>query len=205
MPPHNSKKLIALPVQVLEVPDGAILKRGCTVVKITGPQAATAIKTVLSAAGANGASIEDICRLFARSAAPRVKELIKQLTARRLLVPTNSASRRNRRETHSEVFYWHFGETAERVVDRFENLHVSILGVNYIARQLAISLIACGYTKFQILDHPQHRNLHFFDRTGKLKLQEWPLSLNRPQDWREGQEGGRGMSRESPKHQPMYM
>jgi molybdopterin-synthase adenylyltransferase len=187
MPPANTQKFIVPPVHFVEVPDGVILKRGSTEFKITGLQASSVVKTVLSAVGEDGASVDDICRMFSRSSAPRVQELIRELCARRLLLPGDHKHSSTRVESSLDVFYWQFGETQERAIAQFERFQLHIVGVNAISRQLSSSLRAGGWSTFTVIDHPQHRNPAFFDQNNTLNDQQWPNSLNAPQQWSEGQ------------------
>ena len=182
----NTKRsrLIALPVQTIEIPDGVILKRGVTEVMIKGTGAADAVKRVLDAAAAGGASVNEIRRLFDRSYASWVDALVHNLHSRRLLVPKNSrASPPSCKESPLEVFYWHFGKTMEQATAQLNRIRLVIIGINHIAKQLALALTASGYGNFQVFDHPRHRNSHFFETNGQLKPLEWPAPLDRPQSW----------------------
>src|SRR5438309_1492504 len=115
----NSKRqrLIALPVQVIEVPEGVVLKRSSTEVMIMGANAARSVRMVLDVTRANGATPKEIRSLFARSARTQVDALIKNLVDRRFLLPAdNGMGSLAAQETNLEVFFWNFGEAGERVI-----------------------------------------------------------------------------------------
>jgi hypothetical protein len=169
------QKLLSLPVQIIAISNGVILKRGCTEVRITGPDAGQAVKMILDAARTGSASLADIRRLFAPSSGRRVEQLTRKLLERRMLVPRSShGTSVNGRENYADIFFWHFGKTADRVIKELNKVHLAVIGVNYVSRQLSAGLNGCGYSNFVVFDHPQHRNLWFFDKTGSLKNEQWP-------------------------------
>jgi bacteriocin biosynthesis cyclodehydratase domain-containing protein len=186
----TSKKLRALPLQVVEIAGGVILKRGCTEVKISGEGAAQALQVVLGATAGRGATSDEICRRFAAPHRPAVEHLIEQLVSRRLLVPSDDMeSALGARESSLEIFYWHFGEPAARVTERLDSRQLVILGVNCISRQLTAALSASGLRNFQVVDDPLLRNLRLFDDAGHVIEGEWP-ALSRPplalEEWADG-------------------
>jgi bacteriocin biosynthesis cyclodehydratase domain-containing protein len=183
------KKLVALPMQTVETPEGVILKRGAIEVLISGAQAGQAIRKVLNATGGDGATISELRRLFPQSAKTQVDSIIKNLLDRHLLVVVDDrANLDNAQEDHFDVFFWHFGESRATTMDRFNGIPLTIIGVNSISRQLAFSLTACGHKNFTVIDHPRHRNKSLFDDSGVLRDREWPSSLVRPQAWNDSQQ-----------------
>ena len=181
------QRLKALAVHVIETDDGAIVKRGCTELKIGGEGAAEAVRKVLAATSNGGATCTEICRLFAPTAAPLVRQLIEQLLARHLLAPVEETEAAVQEpESSLDVFYWHFGIKAAQVAERLKKQPLVILGVNCISRQLAASLTTSGVENFRILDHPRLRNRRLFDKVGTLKTDQWPASVRPPQEWNDG-------------------
>ncbi len=179
----SSIKLKALMVQVIETGDGVILKRGCTEFKIAGAGAAEAVKKILAVASNDGATREEIRELFEPEAGPIIERLSEQLLSRRLLVPCEGEPEAP--ESNLDIFYWHFGEKTARVTERLNKHSFAILGVNCISRHLAASLAASEVENFQIMDHPRLRNTRLFDDAGRLKADQWPASLQAPQEWTE--------------------
>lgn len=179
------QRLKALAVHVIDTEDGAIVKRGCTELKIGGAGAAETVRKVLAATAAGGATSAEICELFVPSAAPLVRQLVEQLLARHLLAPVEEADpAAEEPEGPLDIFYWHFGDKARQVAERLNRQSPAIIGVNCISRQLAASLAASGVEDVRVLDHPRLRNLRFFDKTGRLKAGQWPASLPSPLEWR---------------------
>lgn len=168
------KKLKALPVQLLDLPDGVLVKRGCTEFKITGEEARIVVETILGAATGEGATYQEICELFPLDAHPVVIKLIEQLTERRILVSGNdAASMKDEIEDTIDLFYWHFGMMTEPSITKLNVRRIAILGVTCIARQLVISLAALKLTNFEVIDYPFLRNLRLFDESGTIR--QWPL------------------------------
>lgn len=178
----NNEKLRALPVQTVAIPDGIILKRGCTELKITGAGAPGAVKMILGRTANGGATIRDLRKLFDPVSAKQVDELVQQLINRRFLVASNDSEKSNRaQETTLDIFYWHFGERADSVTERPNRNRFVIIGTNFISRQLARALAACGQQNVQIYDHPHHRNAILFDEGGRVISEEWPPQFGLPQ------------------------
>jgi len=181
-----SPTFTALPTQVIETGEGVILKRGCTEFKISGAGAAEAVKKILARAGTGGATREDIRNLFEPDAGPIIERLSEQLLNRRLLVPCEEAGSSDAPESSLDIFYWNFGETTSRVTERLNRRSLVILGVNGISRQMAVSFAESNVEHVRVLDHPNLRNLRFFDGAGRVKSDQWPASVKAPQDWSDG-------------------
>ena len=171
------QRLKALAAHVMDTDDGAILKRGCTELKIGGNGAAETLRKVLAATANGGATQSEICKLFTPSTAPVVRELIQQLLARRLLAPVEVSEPAVEKESPLDIFYWHFDAQAAQVAERLNRQSFTILGANYISRQLAASLTASGVDHVTIVDDPRLRNLRLFDKSGQLKPDQWPASI----------------------------
>jgi bacteriocin biosynthesis cyclodehydratase domain-containing protein len=182
----KNTKIRALPVQVIETPEGIIIKRGANEVMVAGANAVKAVKMVLDATAGGGATLDHIRGLFARSTGAQVDVLTKNLLSRHLLIPTDCESDLPKGEESSlDIFFWHFGVSAEQIMERLSTIRLTIVGVNTISRQLTSSLMAAGYRNFWIIDHPQYRNTRFFTETGCLKEEEWPPDLIKPQVWKD--------------------
>ena len=178
------QRLKALAVHVIDAEDGAIVKRGCTELKIGGPGAAEIVRKVLAATSIGGATSAEICGLFAPSAAPLVRQLIEQLLVRNFLAPVDEAeSEAGEPEGPLDIFYWHFDAKAAQVAERLNRQSLAILGVNCVSRQLAVSLTASGVENVRVWDHPRLRNPRFFDKAGRLNADQWSASLPSPREW----------------------
>lgn len=180
-------KLRFLPVQVISVDAGIILKRGCTEVKISGEGASEAIQVILEATGKAEVNQDQLLDLFAPSSHQAINKLIEELLSRRLLIRVDSMqSIPESPESESDIFYWHFNENTRQVAERLNKLQIVILGVNFVSRQIATSLAASGVDGIQIADVPLLRNLRLFDADGQLKNDAWPTAVDLPKlvrDW----------------------
>ena len=180
----KQRKLIAPRVGLVEISEGLIVKRGATEFMIAGSGAAEAVKMVLKAAASPGASVEEIRRLFDRSSIKEVDELIQQLQSRRLLVEEpDQASLLNGNESALDVFYWQLGEVTDRVIERLSKLRIVIIGVNSVARQLAISLEASGCRNISVFDHPAHRAREGGVSDNATSSQAWPETIGECRSW----------------------
>jgi molybdopterin-synthase adenylyltransferase len=178
----DDPRLRVLPLQCIELPDGVLLVRGCTEVKISGEGAAEALQIVLTATAGEGMTREELLGLFGALDRPGVEQLVEILAARRLLVRADAfAVPPPNGETGQEVFYWEFGERAEAVVGRLDKSRIAILGVNCISGQLARALAQCGFASVTVVDFPLLRNQRLF-REETLAASEWsgppPLPLD---------------------------
>ena len=166
----NRRQLRALPMQLVETPDAVILKRGCTEVRIEGEGVKGAVERLLVAFSGSGATEDDVAALFAPADRPAVESLIKQMAARRLLVPEGSpGSAENTEESRLDVFYWHFNTNASDVARGLGTRRIRIVGVNSITQRLLASLPDAAMTDVEVIDYPPLRNITFFDpATGEL-------------------------------------
>lgn len=187
MPPRRTpRKYVMLPVQIIALSDGALVKRGGMEFRVNGTGVANALSLISSITQKRGVSLQELLDLFVPSSWIYVRELITKLKNRRLLVPLRRTSSLSvPGENHLNVFLWHFGKTSDQVLARLNKVHIDIIGVNFISRQLALTLSSCDQGSFNVIDHPEHRNGHFFNETGKLIEHEWPDRLKRPLEWKD--------------------
>lgn len=173
----ETSKIRAVPIQFIETSSGVILKRGCCEFKVSGEKATAVLHHILRLTAGRGASIEEICNQYALPNRPAVHDLIDQLVAKRILVPAEEAQPLNGPETSLDIFYWHFGESTQKITTRLNRTHIAVLGVNTITRRLAASLSASGITNADVIDFPLLRNLRFYDENGLLDVSQWELGL----------------------------
>lgn len=185
--------LRSLPVQVIELKDGALLRRGRVQVKIAGEQAIAAIAKVLEATAARAVPVEAIRALFAPQDHAQVDKLVRFLKDRRLLVDVRAgAAEETAVETAEDVFYWHFSLEQQVVQDRLDAKSFAILGVNEISRRMAPALSDAG-ANLEVIDYPLLRNVRMFDDDGNLNGERWPSAVSPAEfdNWLEGMEGDR--------------
>src|SRR5688500_5775026 len=110
---NECAKLRSLPVQFIQNPEGVILKRGCTELRISGEGAAAVISQILTLTVGRGVTEEEICDRFALPQRVAVQKLVDQLMTKRILVSSDQIrTDGNGPEGSLEIFYWHFGASA---------------------------------------------------------------------------------------------
>ena len=166
--------LQVLPLQLIDVDTGVLLKRGNSILNVNGTGAKNAVRIVLSALAPPGGTVEEVQQKFSGPDRNAVGQLIEKLVANRFAVPANTDTRDSHlHETHMDIFYWHFGETADSVAHRLNKQRITILGVNTISRQLCSTLQVSGFTNFEVIDCPTLRNTRLvFDHDG-LPQDSW--------------------------------
>jgi bacteriocin biosynthesis cyclodehydratase domain-containing protein len=180
----KAQKLKTLPVQLIDLPDGVLVKRGCTEFKINGAEARTVVETILAAA-LERATCEEICARFTVNARSIVADLVEQLNSRGILVNADqAASTMDDIENSIDVFYWHFGKQTHEILRRINNHRFAILGVTCVSRELVSALTELKFGNFDVIDYPPLRNLRLFDEGGTI-ADQWPLALKRPLDYRQ--------------------
>jgi bacteriocin biosynthesis cyclodehydratase domain-containing protein len=174
---NNSHKLRSLPIQLIELNDAVLLKRGCTELKIIGEGGADVVHFILTVTSNGGASREDICQNVPIEQRPTMEQLIDHLRDRRLLVSSEDYVLPDQPfESHQDIFYWHFGVSLKNINFRLNSHSLAILGANYISLQLALSLSKSGWNNFHVFDDPRLRNLRLFDDSNRGN-DEWPIHL----------------------------
>jgi len=161
----NSMKLRTLPLQVVEVDDGILLKRGNTILNINGKGAKTAVPRVLSSLTLPGSTQEEIAQQFTGPDRLAVTQLIEKLVNNHMVVSSEVTHvPPPPEESHLDIFYWHFGESSSHVTDRLNHQRLAIVGVNHISRQLSSAFMASGVHNFDVIDDPHLRNTRFVNQ-----------------------------------------
>jgi bacteriocin biosynthesis cyclodehydratase domain-containing protein len=171
------QRLVALPLQLVEVAGGVIVRRGSIQLLVRGDRSVQALETVVDAMRGEGASIDEICDRFAAPDRPTVQQLVQQLMARQFVVPVGQVPGGVDTEDQLDVFYWHFGLSARQVNMRLNQVQVAILGINHVSRQLASSLNMAGMTSVRVIDYPLLRNLSLFDEAEQVQASRWPGAI----------------------------
>lgn len=172
----DGSPLTSRPIQYIELDDGIVLKRGCTELRVRGRGMAEVARRILMATTGKTTTCRDICLSFPPHLQTLARDVVEQLVARHMLIagspelPSNSLP-----ETHQDIFYWHFGRSADEIGEKLNRVSIAIVGVNYISRQLAKSLIDSNWSNFQVIDFPLLRNLRLFTEAGVLNETMWSL------------------------------
>jgi bacteriocin biosynthesis cyclodehydratase domain-containing protein len=186
----DPRRLVALPLQLIETTDGVVVRRGSFQLLVGGEHSADAVARVVGGLSGDGATVDEVCDRFAAPDRPAVKELVAELVKRQFVVPTDDACRTTAPETPLEVFYWHFGASAAEIHTRLSQVRVAVVGVNYISRQLVQSLVTTGFTNVDVVDHPLLRNLSLFDGATRVSASGWANGVQPVghDDWARGPE-----------------
>src|SRR5262249_17582767 len=147
---------------------GVILRRGRVQVWVSGDRAIETVQIIAETMKGDGATIAEVCSLFASPDHPAVVELIEQLSLRTLVVPADSDLIPIDHERPLDVFYWHVGASAGEVNQRLNQMRIAVIGVNHVSSQIIRSLTAAGTTNFKVIDYPLLRNLALFDGSGAV-------------------------------------
>ena len=175
------KRFKALPVHLVEIEGGVVVKRGCTEIKILGDGASEVVQTVFAATLTQaGATHSDILELFSRSSRAAIKDLLHQLKDRRLLIEATPESGSTRQETPLDIFYWQSGHRTKIVHGHLNSHHFVVCGVNHISHRIVSGLSASGAHNVTVLDHPELRSRDLFDQAGRLSAERWPMSVVEP-------------------------
>jgi len=172
----EEERLRAVLVQLVEVPGGVLLKRGCAEMNVEGEGAKAIVEFLLGRAASAPATRQELADGVPPSMREAVTDLIDQLRQRRILIaedePVEEAP-----EGPLDVLYWHFGARAADVVDRLSSRRIAVLGVNSVSRQLLIALARGGTPNVTAVDYPLLRNVSLFDTAGGLSPDDWPAAI----------------------------
>ena len=182
-----SDKLRSFPVQFIENESGIILKRGRTEIRFQDRRLRDVLRFVLSSTAYNAISFEELLNRVPHHNQKIVEHIIQKLIEVnfiRTAVHLNSTG--NVQESHLDVFFWEFGETnAAQEAISLNKYSITILGVNFISRQLISSLTATGIDNFQLVDEPLLRNVRLYNDAGQLRADLWGANLKQPLEFRE--------------------
>jgi thiazole/oxazole-forming peptide maturase SagC family component len=176
-------KLRARRVQLVEIQDGVILRRGRLQIKIEGERAAEVVETILRRAMEEEIDRTELVKIFAGPDRPAVSSLIQKLESVNIMVAAGKPAPSNP-ESPLDIFYWHFGEQFEQVNNRQKQQQIAIIGVNYISRQLAHSLRTTGFANVGVVDYPLLSNLRLFEKNEQIPA-DWPVDLELPLNYRD--------------------
>ncbi|MCA6915875.1 TOMM precursor leader peptide-binding protein [Pectobacterium versatile] len=181
-----SEKLILLPIQIIEMEDSVILKRGLAQLLIPDPNVLLIIRVVQKALLLQPYSVTELKSLFAAPVQPLVEELLKKLLEKRFLQlqidklqeDKHPASQQLSVEPVQEVFYWHFNQHQQQVASTLNQKHWLFVGINKINMLLIQSMQREGLKNYLIIDDPMLRNIDFFDDNHQLSSSFWKQQVD---------------------------
>lgn len=170
----TSNYLKALPVQLFEVDEGIIVKRGCVEFVVHGKEAVYITDIIFSILLKKPCLKEEILERFPVEERGEIESLIDELSVRNIIVPENSPLiGPNEQEEPVDVFHWHFGMSREMSKKTMKKLHFVVVGINKISSGLLDYLADAGATKIDIVDVPVLRNPVYFNDDWSLNTENW--------------------------------
>lgn len=158
-------------LQVVEVADGAVVRRGRTSMMVRGEGAAQVVVRLLNTAGERGAEREDLYRVVPGRDLASVKALVDALLVRGLLTADDVEV--SRTEDNYDVFLWQFGGEVAATRRDLGEASIAVLGVNCISRRLAGALADAGFRDVRVIDFPLLANLRLYHDDGSLDVSSW--------------------------------
>jgi thiazole/oxazole-forming peptide maturase SagC family component len=181
--PTADRKLTLQRLQLVEMGDGLLLKRGRAVIKVQGVESAQIAQALLAIAADGEATRQELCDPFPIDLHPAVNQLIDALETRHLLTEVRNSDTRSGQEQPIDVFFWHFNKRTDDVCRAFEKTRVTILGVNKVSRQILSALAESGVSAVEVIDYPLLNNVRMLDDKGQVYEEQWPGSLGKPRDY----------------------
>jgi len=175
----------ALPVQVVEIGDAVVVKRGLSALKIDGEGAAAVVTELLNQAEQPRTRAE-LRAPFAPRDREAVDSLIDRLIDRRFLTLWTDDDGQDRPSVADgmELFYWNFAAQAAVIAERLAAARITVLGVNQVSLSLVAALAAGGADDVTVVDYHLLRNVSQFDESGELRSGGWSDALRPPVPYR---------------------
>lgn len=166
-------KVVAMPVQLIGVPQGVVLKRGIEEMLVAGDNALDAVSSVLAHAGSSpgGVTPDEILTLFqGRWPGLDIAGLIAQFRARNILV--DAEIQRTYPEGPEQVLAWNLGANPSSADASLAEVSINVLGVNLVSRRLVEALTSVG-ARVRVIDHPRFRNVRLFGDSAESLRESW--------------------------------
>jgi bacteriocin biosynthesis cyclodehydratase domain-containing protein len=171
----SAPKLRFLSVQLIDRPDGVVIKRGALETHIRGANAGEIVRSLVETFSEGGALRDDFVAGLPHAQRADVERLLDQLLDRRLLVPADSPEAAGAgAETELDIFYWNSGTNTRQVLDALNEKSITILGVNAISQRIASALLVSGVENVTVVDFLRLRSFRFFDPGGNV-ASSWRL------------------------------
>ena len=151
--PRTDVPLRALPVERVADDGGLTLRRGCTMVRIDGEHAGGLVGIVLELTSGADRTEDELVALFPPEAQEPIRSLVRELRARRLLLPVDAVEDAAD-ESPLDVFYWHFGRPEEPSPSPPRDELVAVAGRSTTAVRLGGLLREAGFDEIAEVDAP---------------------------------------------------
>jgi bacteriocin biosynthesis cyclodehydratase domain-containing protein len=155
MTENQNRKLYSLPVEVIPIQGGIILKRGCMELRIKGERVEDVLNSFLSLSRRpSGVTQEELCLQFGSPSHSGIERLIDQLILRRILVTDSThTGEHTAQESALEVFYWHFDSTPIEAELHLANKTLVVLGAGTLSQSIVRSLSLAGFKDVRTIPH----------------------------------------------------
>lgn len=173
---ENEDTFTALPVQIVDLPDGVLVRRGATQLHIAGSGMRLVIDLIFALACADGTSKAEISDLvlprFPDLTELNLSTLFNNLISSRLLQPRAAAAASSGADGDPsiQIFRWDCGISEGRSL---ADARFAIAGVNQIARKLRSALISSGIEQVTVIDDSLLRSARLSYPDGAIDMAAW--------------------------------
>lgn len=182
-----------LPIQVIEVDGGFVVRRGAEQFSVMGEGSAGFLRLLGQVMDAGHFSVEELAGKFAGPDRDKVMFVLRQLAVRGMVVDLDDAWPADERS--EDVFYWNHGTTAARVRSALADLDIALAGIGEVTVAMARSLHLAGVSRITVIDDPVLRTMSFWKDDGLLA--NWPAEMDvqviRPEAWPRGSSRDAGL------------
>ncbi|WP_109106239.1 TOMM precursor leader peptide-binding protein [Azospirillum sp. TSO35-2] len=141
----------ALTVQLLDVSDGVLLKRGCTEIKIAGSNIRSTVATLLEKFS-EPHSPSSVIESTPPSERESAVELIIYLCKRNILMPAAEINALGADDING-IFLWNFGTLGIAARTILGQVRLMVAGANPISRRLINTLTEAGFGNICVVEH----------------------------------------------------
>lgn len=184
-PKSPSGKFRFLPLQFIEINGEIVLQRGATKIQFKGGEIKGLLRHILSATAKSGLTLKELLSRFNPHNQKIVESIVNRLSEVNFIQADDTkSSGANTKESHLDIFFWQFGEkNAIQALKRLNEHYITILGVNFISRQLVSTLGTIGIKNLKVVDDPLLRNVRLYDDLGYLRTDLWPGTIIQPEEF----------------------
>lgn len=162
-----------IPIQIIELEDRVILKRGLSSVEIPDKNALVIIKVIQKALMKSAQTKEELLSLFAGGVRPIIDAFIEHLINKKFILLEGEQPTDNTDEQAQDIFYWHFNSHQKEVSDVLNDAQWTFVGVNKLSKFIISALLRDGIEAFTIIDEQSLRNVDFFDNEHQITDPFW--------------------------------
>ncbi len=152
-----------IPIQVIELEDRVILKRGLSSVEIPDKNALIIIKVLQKALLKDALTKEELLSLFAGSVRPIIDGFIDHLINKKFILNEGEQASTETKEVAQDIFYWHFNSHQKEVSDILNGAKWTFVGINKLTKSIISALFRDGINEFIVVDDQSLRNVDFFN------------------------------------------